>query len=118
MTPAITLVLTDDQVRQIATVVASLLDEERGATSPDLVGLDEAAALAGVSSRTIGNWCSRGRLTRYGVPRRPLVDREELLALLSPPVVAPGRTPRVRSGPPRRRKAEGHFTQLAREQQK
>jgi hypothetical protein len=118
MTPAITLVLTDDQLRQIASAVASLLREEQSTAPPPMLGLDEAAALAGVTPRTISNWISRGRLTRYGVPRRPLVARDELLALLAPAPIAPSRTPRVPSGPPRRRKPTGHFTQLAREQQR
>jgi excisionase family DNA binding protein len=52
----------------------------------------EAAKVAGVTPKTVHNWLSARRLNRYGVPRRPLVDREELDALLRPvPAVVPRR---------------------------
>ena len=47
--------------------------------------VQEAARLAGVTPKTVHNWLCEGRLVRHGVPRRPLVDREELEHLLRPP---------------------------------
>jgi excisionase family DNA binding protein len=47
--------------------------------------VQEAARRAGVSPKTVHNWLSDGRLVRHGVPRRPLVEREELEQLLRPP---------------------------------
>jgi hypothetical protein len=61
------------------------------ADSPWL-SVEEAAKLAGVSPKTVHNWLSARRLNRYGVPRRPGIDRGELDALLRPmPEVAPRR---------------------------
>jgi excisionase family DNA binding protein len=48
------------------------------------LSVEEAAKLAGVSPKTVHNWLSARRLNRYGVPRRPRIDRGELEALLRP----------------------------------
>lgn len=42
-----------------------------------------AAIAAGVPEATIRKWASRGKLTRYGQPRRAEYDLDELLALVS-----------------------------------
>lgn len=43
----------------------------------------ELAALAtGVAAATIRKWASRGKLTRYGSPRRAEYDLDELRALM------------------------------------
>jgi len=54
-------------------------------TTTDLITYDEAAELAGVSTRTIRNWVAEGHLTRYSSrtgPGRafssPRVERREL----------------------------------------
>ncbi len=47
--------------------------------------VQEAVRRAGVTPKTVHNWLSEGRLVRPGVPRRPLVEREELEHLLRPP---------------------------------
>lgn len=56
--------------------------------SGDLVTVARAAELRGVSPKTIRNWLSSNRLTRYGDPRTPLVDRNELMktTAVPPPV--------------------------------
>lgn len=41
-----------------------------------------AAIAAGVPEATIRKWASRGKLTRYGQPRRAEYDLDELLALV------------------------------------
>jgi excisionase family DNA binding protein len=83
--------LDPDQLSSLADALER--SRTRGTTgihdSPWL-SVDEAARMAGVSPKTVHNWLSARRLNRYGVPRRPLVDREELDALLRPvPEVAP-----------------------------
>lgn len=40
-----------------------------------------AALAAGVTEATIRKWASRGKITRYGEPRRALYDLTELLEL-------------------------------------
>ncbi|MFC8076471.1 helix-turn-helix domain-containing protein [Streptomyces sp. NPDC057307] len=40
-----------------------------------------AALAAGVTPATIRKWASRGKITRYGEPRRALYDLTELLEL-------------------------------------
>jgi DNA-binding MurR/RpiR family transcriptional regulator len=55
------------------------------ATAPDpvqLLSLDDAAALAGVSKSTLGRWASRGLLKISGVRRTRRVVRRELEQLL------------------------------------
>jgi hypothetical protein len=42
-----------------------------------------AALAAGVSVATIRKWASRGKLTRYGSPRRAEYDLDELRELLA-----------------------------------
>lgn len=42
-----------------------------------------AALAAGVAVATIRKWASRGKLTRYGTPRRAEYDLEELHELLA-----------------------------------
>jgi hypothetical protein len=42
-----------------------------------------AALAAGVAVATIRKWASRGKLTRYGSPRRAEYDLEELHELLA-----------------------------------
>jgi hypothetical protein len=60
----------------------------------------ELAALAvGVPQATIRKWASRGKLTRYGSPRRAEYDLDELYQLLAaaarrrPPGPSPAPTP-------------------------
>ncbi|GGQ49436.1 hypothetical protein ACFFKE_10625 [Streptomyces mutabilis] len=48
-----------------------------------LVPTNVAALAAGVSEATIRKWVSRGKLTRYGTPRRSEFDIEELTELAS-----------------------------------
>lgn len=106
--------LTDDQLEQIAERVAEILADREPA--PEMMTFGEAGQMAGVSPRTVANWCSGAspRLTRYGVPRRPLVSRAELLALVSPPApVVAGKPHRPAST--RRRKTDGYFRALAKD---
>ena len=49
-----------------------------------LVPTELAALAAGVGEATIRKWVSRGKLTRYGTPRRALFDLDELLDLAGP----------------------------------
>lgn len=46
--------------------------------------IDEAAQVSGVTHWTIRRWLKEGRLTRYETASRPFVNRDELLALVSP----------------------------------
>ena len=93
---SLTITLTDDQLDVVAKRVLELLKaDQRPPTDPDLVSVDRAAELAGVAPKTIANWVSGGRLTRHGVPRKPLVSRAELLALLAP--ASPSEPPRARA---------------------
>jgi len=83
--------LTDLSPQQLATL-ADALDRSRGQSGypkddRPWLSVGEAARLAGVRPKTVHNWLSTRRLTRYGVPRRPLVDRRELEDLLRPTVV-------------------------------
>jgi len=56
----------------------------------NLISRDSAAALAGVSVRTVDRWLARGLLTKYVDGRGFVsVDADELTRLLSPqPVTA------------------------------
>jgi Helix-turn-helix domain len=77
--------LSDDQIIDIASCVADVLSERFGRSLDcDLLTLDDAAALAGVKRATVANWLSRGRLARHGVPRKPMVSRQDVLALVGP----------------------------------
>jgi len=83
--------LADLSPQQLSTL-ADALDRSRGQSrySEDdrpWLSVGEAARLAGVRPKTVHNWLSTRRLTRYGVPRRPLVDRRDLEDLLRPTVV-------------------------------
>ncbi|MFF5440122.1 hypothetical protein [Streptomyces achromogenes] len=42
-----------------------------------------AALAAGVTEATIRKWASRGKITRYGSPRRAQYDLDELIALVA-----------------------------------
>jgi hypothetical protein len=42
-----------------------------------------AAIAAGVTPATIRKWASRGKITRYGSPRRAEYDIEELLRIVA-----------------------------------
>jgi excisionase family DNA binding protein len=77
--------------------LADALEQSRtcrtiGVADSPWLSVSEAAKRAGVTPETVHNWLSSRRLNRYGVPRRPLVDREELDAILRPlPTVVPRR---------------------------
>jgi predicted DNA-binding transcriptional regulator AlpA len=49
----------------------------------DLLRVAEAAALSGLSRKTIYNYLSEGRLMRHGLRRVPMVSRAELLGLMT-----------------------------------
>jgi excisionase family DNA binding protein len=109
----IALTLTDEQLRELAVLVADELQARPDGTPgppPDLLTIAQAAELAGVTPKTISNWLSAGRLSRHGVARRPLVSRAQLEALLAP------EGPRRRTRIARRGAARGAstFTELAR----
>jgi excisionase family DNA binding protein len=106
----ITMMLTDDQLDELAQRVAEILACRE--PEPDLLTLDQAASMAGVSPRTISNWISAGRLERHGVARKPLVARAELLALLEPADTSQTNSLSTRIRP-RRRQGDGHFVALA-----
>jgi hypothetical protein len=48
-----------------------------------IVPTELAALAAGVPEATIRKWASRGKLTRYGSPRRAEYDLDELYQLLT-----------------------------------
>ncbi|ARQ69524.1 MerR family transcriptional regulator [Streptomyces marincola] len=53
-----------------------------GRAAPERTLPTELAALAvGVSEATIRKWASRGKITRYGSPRRAEYDLDELVAI-------------------------------------
>ncbi|MEV7974961.1 hypothetical protein [Streptomyces sp. NPDC086519] len=54
---------------------------ESGAAKPRTVPTELAALAMGVTQATIRKWASRGKLTRYGGPRRAEYDLDELFAL-------------------------------------
>jgi excisionase family DNA binding protein len=74
-------------------VVAQLRDRGRIGESPEpqYLGVEAAAALAGVTASTVYRWCAQGRLPRHGTPGRLLVDRAELEALLRAPAPRSGK---------------------------
>ncbi|SNR59246.1 hypothetical protein SAMN06265355_104432 [Actinomadura mexicana] len=47
-----------------------------------LVPTGLAALAAGVSAATIRKWASRGKIKRFGTPRRALYDLNELMLLI------------------------------------
>jgi hypothetical protein len=92
----VTIAFTDDQLAAIAHQVAELLrDQSRTQEAPtddrELLRVADAAAVAGLSRKTIYNYLSDGRLTRYGQSRVPMVSRSQLLALIGRDVREPGR---------------------------
>ena len=48
-----------------------------------LVPTELAALAAGVDTATVRKWASRGKLTRYGKPRRAEYDLGEILHLIA-----------------------------------
>lgn len=84
-----TITLTEDQLRaMIAQEVARILatsapSPETPTDARDLLRVSEAAALSGLSRKTIYNYQSEGRLMRHGLPRAPMVSRAELLGLMT-----------------------------------
>lgn len=85
MSAPIVFTLSPGQVDELARRVAEIL-AERAAPAPApaaFVTLAEAAALLGVSAKTVRNMMGEkdGRLSRHGAPRRPLVARVEVEAL-------------------------------------
>jgi hypothetical protein len=114
----LTITLTDAQLDDLAEVladrVAGILAARRGGDALELIDDREAAELAGVSPRTIANWRSRGRLTRFGIPGRPRVSRAEVLELMAPQAPPMNRAGESRKPVGRRRRSEGHFAALAR----
>ena len=71
-------------LREAVEEVRSLLTQRSG-TQAELLTVAEAAALARVTSRTIHDWISKRRLTRYRAGRHVRVKRAELIALLTAP---------------------------------
>lgn len=49
---------------------------------PRLVPTGLAALAAGVTAATIRKWASRGKIRRFGTPRRALYDLDELMLLI------------------------------------
>ena len=110
----VVLTLSDGQLEEIAQRVAEILaSREAAAPAGELLTVTSAAALAGVTPKTLRNWFSLGRLTRRGAPGTPLVDRGELLALLAPGSPSDGRGVRPKR-PGKPRPAAGTFTDMAR----
>jgi hypothetical protein len=106
--------LAPEQLDALAERVADIL-AERQATAEvagDYITPTVAAGMLGVSAKTIRNMVSDGRLTRHGAPRRPLVARDEVLALAR----GEGRQPRenVRRPSARPRRSARTFTARAR----
>lgn len=77
----------------IRTVVREELRAFRAELLPALLTPAQAAALAQCSVKTVLRWLREEKLQRRGTERRPLVDRQELQALLSAP--APSRSARA-----------------------
>jgi hypothetical protein len=92
--------------RRAAEMVLATLDARAEVRERPYLTPAEAARVAGVSPRTIRAWFAAGRLRRHGgSPRRPLVERAELVALLDgrkpppdPPPPAPDPAPRAKRG--------------------
>lgn len=55
---------------------------EPAALHPRLVPTGLAALAAGVSSATIRKWASRGKIRRFGTPRKALYDLNELMLIV------------------------------------
>ena len=98
--------LTDAQLEAIARRVAELLADQRPSEPPESLTVAQAAELAGVSTRTIRNWLSAGKLPRTA----SRIARADLMARLA----VPARAPR-RARTPKRPDAVGTFTELARD---
>ncbi|MGW4635297.1 transcriptional regulator [Nocardia sp. NPDC004415] len=58
-----------------------------------LVPTELAALAAGVEQATIRQWARRGKLTRYGTPRRARYDLSELVPLRARTDAAGGQAP-------------------------
>lgn len=116
MTSALTLSvsLTDDDLDALAERVATILAARSMDAAPagDHLAVPAAAALLGVSPKTVRNYLASGRLTRHGAPRRPLVARVEVEAMARGEARARP-AERVRR-PSRARPAERTFTARAR----
>jgi hypothetical protein len=92
----LTVTLTDDQMAALAHRVGELLrdqspTQEAPTDDRELLRVAEAPAVVGLSRKTIYNYLSDGRLTRYGQSRVPMVSRSQLLALIGRDVLEPGR---------------------------
>jgi hypothetical protein len=48
-----------------------------------LVPTELAALAAGVSEATIRKWASRGKITRYGSPKKAAYDLDELMEIVA-----------------------------------
>jgi Helix-turn-helix domain len=84
----LTVTLTIDQLRgMIEQEVARAFAASGPAQGPptedrELLRVSEAAALVGLSPKTLYNYRSEGRLTRHGLPGAAMVSRTELLGLM------------------------------------
>lgn len=58
-------------------------------TERQLIAVEEAAVLLGRSVKTVWRYLEDGKLTRREVLGRTLVDRAEIMKLLTPTVKAP-----------------------------
>jgi hypothetical protein len=55
---------------------------ETTGSGPRLVPTELAAMAAGVTSATIRKWASRGKIRRFGTPRKALYDINDLMSLV------------------------------------
>jgi hypothetical protein len=62
------------------------VDGQGGEEHRRLIPTELAAMAAGVSEATIRKWASRGKIRRYGSPRRAQYDLDELMTLIASPV--------------------------------
>lgn len=67
--------------QRVAELLADRTPVAAPGPAPDMLTVPQAAALLGVTPKTVTNYLSAGRLARGGVPKRPLVSREEVEAL-------------------------------------
>jgi hypothetical protein len=110
----ITFTLTDGQIEELAQRVAEILADRAPSEPSEQLTVAQAAALAGVSTKTVRNWMSAGRLVRHGAPRAPRVARDELLAVIDPQPRSEGRAARKRRRV-RPQTAARTFARMARE---
>jgi excisionase family DNA binding protein len=112
----LTVALSSADLDAIAERVAAILVERADPLrEANYVTVPEAAALLGVTEKTIRNYVSSGRLTRHGAPRRPLVSREEVVALARGEGRQALQVNARRPSPRRPRAQERTFTSRARE---